>query len=152
MARFRFRLETVLKLRRGERDERRHQLAEALEAEQILAEHERELNDETDQVRQQLRSSSKPGEVHVDDLMNVHRYELVLRARRIQIEQQKVKIAAEVQRRRQALTEADKRVRTLEKLEEKQRLAHRHDQAQLEVKQLDETAQQRAALRVREAR
>lgn len=149
MPRFRFRLETVLKLRRSQRDERRHHLAEALEAEQILLEHERQLDEEVVRVREHLRSGSKPGELHVDNLINAHRYELVLRTRRGQIEQQKQQVAAEVERRRQALVEADKQVRMLEKLEEKQRLKHRHEELEREMKHLDETAQQRAALRAR---
>jgi flagellar FliJ protein len=149
MPRFRFRLETVLKLRRGERDERRRHLAEALEAEQILMQHEHEVDAEVAGVREHLRRGSKPGEVHVDGLINAHRYELVLRTRKMQIQQQKEQVAAEVERRRQALVEADKHVRMLEKLEEKQRLAHRRQQVQREIKQLDETAQQRSALRAR---
>lgn len=149
MPRFRFRLETVLKLRRGERDERRRHLAEALEAEQILMQHEHEVNEKVAQVREHLRHGSKPGEVQVDGLINAHRYELVLRTRKMQIQQQKEQVAAEVQRRRQALVEADKRVRMLEKLEEKQRLAYRRQEMQREMKQLDETAQQRASLRAR---
>lgn len=152
MTRFRFRLETVLKLRCAERDQRRQQLAEALEAQQILQQREKELSDETQQVRSRLRQQSEPGEVQVDGLLSAHRYELVLRAHLHQLTQHKAQVAAEIERRRQALVEADRAVRTLEKLEEKQRLAHRRQEEHAERKQLDETAQQRAALRSNGAR
>lgn len=144
MPRFRFRLESVLKLRRAKRDERRQKLAEAYEAEQVLQRHQQELADEMEQVRARLREESMPGEVNVDGLLDVHRYELLLLARRAQLQQQQARIAEEVARRRQALVEADREVRTLEKLEEKQALAHRQNEQRLEIKQFDESAQQRA--------
>jgi flagellar FliJ protein len=141
MPRFRFRLETVLKLRRAQRDERRQRLAEAHEAQRVLREHQQELAAEIEQVRSRLLAGSQPGAVNVDALLDVHRYELMLRARRGQLEQQQARVAAEAQRRRQALVEADREVRMLEKLEEKQALAHRRREERLELKQLDEAAQ-----------
>lgn len=146
MPRFRFRLETVLKLRRAERDERRQRLAEAFEAQRVLRNHQQELSEEIEQVHARLREGAQPGQVNVDDLLGVHRYELLLRARRTQLQQQQARVEAEVERRRQTLVEADREVRTLEKLEEKQALAHRRNEERLELKQLDETSQRGAAL------
>jgi flagellar FliJ protein len=147
MPRFRFRLESVQKLRRAKRDERRLKLAEAYEAERVLRQHRQELADEMQQVRLRLRDASRPGEVQVDALLDVHRYELLLRARQSHFEQQQVRVSAEIERRRQALVEADREVRALEKLEEKQALVHRHNEQRLETKQLDELAQRRPPTR-----
>lgn len=147
MPRFRFRLDSVLKFRRAVREERRQKLAEAHEALRVLGEQMQQLHEEVDATRARLRTAAQPGRVDVDGLLEVNRYELILRARRQQLEQQLARVAAEVQRRREALVEADREVRVLEKLQQQQAELHRREQERIEIKLLDEVAQRQAALR-----
>src|SRR5215469_13105120 len=122
MARFQFRLATLLRLRELARDERRAQLAEGLRlADQIRARH-----DEISSVLESTRKlqSPAPGPVDVDGLLNATRYELVLRAELRQFEVQAATIAAEIEKRRQALVAADRDVRSLELLRDAQQQRH----------------------------
>ena len=60
-------------------------------------------------------------------------------------------MAAEIERRRQALVEADREVRVLEKLRQRQAEQHRRDEDLREVKRLDEVASQQAFRQVQQA-
>jgi flagellar export protein FliJ len=140
MSAFRFRLETLLRLRIAERDERRADLAKALRAEELLFDQQRQLAAEQAAVLVATREQNTPGEANVDGLLQNSRYLLVLRARGQQLTQQMAQVAAEVERRRQSVVEADRQVRVLEKLRERQMRAHADAQLRQEVKQLDEAA------------
>ena len=140
MAKFQFRLATLLKLREAARDERRMHLAEAYQAEEKLAEHQHELKDQLAALRAQYADASAPGSVQIDALVEHQRFELVLKAQQQVVEQQGKLLDGEIERRRQALMQADREVRVLEKLREKQSERHRHDEAIAEIKQLDEIA------------
>jgi flagellar protein FliJ len=135
---FRFRLDTLLRLRMAERDQRRADLAKALRAEEMLGGERSRLEDEQHQIAERTRLLKAPGEANVDALLHAHRYERVLVAQHQQLASQLAQIEAEVQRRRQVLVEADRQVRVLEKLRERQAAAHRANEAKLETKQLDE--------------
>lgn len=140
MSTFKFRLDTLLRLRIAERDERRSDLAKALRAEEMLREREATLLGEQDALRLAARLRSSPGKADVDGLVRTHRYQLVLKTQQQQIALQAVQVAAEVERRRQALVEADRQVRVLEKLRERQTARHRRDAERQEVKVYDELA------------
>lgn len=140
MSAFHFRLETLLRLRMAERDERRADLAKALRAEGMLLRELRQIELEQLQARAKVREQSTPGTADVDGLLQTNRYQLVLKAQRGQLEGQLVQVRAELERRRQALLEADRGVRVLEKLRERQLAAHRDREARLEIKVLDEVA------------
>ncbi len=73
--------------------------------------------------------------------MNARRYELLLRAQQQDLLQQQQVVDAELLRRHQALVEANREVRALELLREKQWARHRDEEARQEMKQLDEVAQ-----------
>jgi flagellar protein FliJ len=140
MSAFHFRLETLLRLRMAERDERRADLAKALRAEGVLLAELRQIETEQLQARVKVREQSAPGAADVDGLLQTNRYQLVLKAQRGQLEGQLIQVRAELERRRQALLEADRGVRVLEKLRERQLAAHRDREARLEIKVLDEVA------------
>jgi len=76
----------------------------------------------------------------VDRILQTHRYEAILKGTLAQLAAQEKQVAAEVERRRQALTEADRQVRVLEKLKERQRDEHQRGQQRQEMKQMDEIA------------
>ncbi len=139
MGRFRFRLATVLKLREAARDERRGQLAEAYLAEKKLRER-RELVEEELADLKRASGQAASGEVDVDSLLAANRFEAILRAEIQVIRHHENTLAAEIEKRRQALMAADRDVRVLEKLEQTQHYRHRQQEAGVLMKQLDEVA------------
>jgi flagellar export protein FliJ len=139
MARFRFRLASVLKLREATRDERRGQLAEAYLAESKLRDR-RELVEQELADLKALSERAASGAVDVERLLAASRFEAILRAEIQVIRQHESNLAVEVERRRQTLVTADRDVRVLEKLEETQRDRHRQTEAGALMKQLDEFA------------
>jgi flagellar FliJ protein len=140
MSPYRFRLATLWKLRVQDRDQRRVELGQALEAERILCEREDVLLAEISQMQNLARTASSPGAINVDRLQEVQRYRLLLQAQLAGLKQQKAQVAQEVERRRLALVEADRQVKTLEKLREKQVAAHERLLDAADRKELDEVA------------
>jgi flagellar FliJ protein len=140
MPHFEFRLKTLLAVREAARDLARTQLAESLAEQDALsrrrAQLERELNDQ----KQWLRRDMAPGRIDVDRLATVNRYELVLGRELCAIAGVEQSLSLEIEGRRQALVEADREVRVLEKLRERQFEQFRQQQALAEVKQFDEVA------------
>jgi len=143
MAPFRFRLAPLLKLRENERHQRRLESAQAQDAERILQERASEVAGEIDWTKSRVRSVSAPGELPVDGILELQRYALQLKAQAVMIAQQAATVRAEVERRRQALLEADRQVRTLEKLRDRQWAAYRVEFEDRERQLLDEIGQQR---------
>lgn len=143
MARFQFRLATLLKLREAVRDERRAQLAEA----QRLGDELQLRRDEIEELLREAQQSQTvaPGAVNVDRLLDATRYDVVLRVEQAQIEGQQAAVAAEIEKRRQALVAADRDVRSLELLRETQRQRHEADEETKARKELDEIASRRYA-------
>jgi flagellar FliJ protein len=137
---FRFRLETLLRLRIAERDERRADLAKALRAEAVLEEEREKLGDEYREVASRDRALKSPGAANVDGLMQNHRYQVVLVSRQRQLDAQMEQVKAESDKRRLALVEADRQVRVLEKLRERQAIAFRQQEERRQAKQFDEAA------------
>ncbi|HEX4130149.1 MAG TPA: flagellar export protein FliJ [Pirellulales bacterium] len=118
MAAFRFRLETVARLREAVRDERRYQLAEAVRAEQSIQAQLSALLGEANEVRREAAPSL--GALSLGRFLESHRYARTLELEQRQLEQQQASVAAEVEARREALTVAEQELRLLEKLREKQ--------------------------------
>jgi len=139
---FHFRLETLLRLRIAERDQRRADLAKAQRALEMLRAEERGVEEQQAAAAQNARRLKLPGAADVDALLQTHRFELALATQRRTLVTQIAQVQAEGERRRQALVEADRQVRVLEKLRERQALAHRRESDRLEVKQFDELAAQ----------
>jgi flagellar FliJ protein len=144
MPKFNFRLATFLKLREAFRDERQAELAEVYRADEILVERDGEVRREMAAQQQSARQGVAPGPVNVDRLIGVQRYDLELRGRLALLAHQRQLLSGEIQRRRQALVEANREVRVLEKLRDKQAEKFRAAENYRETKQLDEIAQQRA--------
>jgi flagellar protein FliJ len=140
MRQFRFRLATLLRLREATRDERRSQLAEAYMAEQNLNERKAEVEAEAAELRRRYGQAAMVGALDVDQLLDSHRYEMVLAAQLKFIADQHAKLAVEIEKRRQALVAADREVRVLEKLRENLRERHRQEEQHAEMKQIDEVA------------
>lgn len=142
MSTFQFRLATLLRLREATRDERRAHLAEAQRADAELQIRLTRLGDELRRLQHECRETAGPGAVNVLRLVEVDRYMTELRAQESMLRQQRQALAEEIDRRRQAVLEADREVQSLEKLRERQSQAHRQEEERRENKRLDEAALQ----------
>ena len=142
MANYRFRLETLRKLRESRRDEQRASLADAYRAEQILADRHAQLDAEEDALRALRRSAGAGRYLDVNRLIEAQRYELVLKAQQQELSRQQSLLSTETERRRLTLVEADRDVRALELLDERQRNNFMRKQRRVEPNQLDEAALQ----------
>ncbi|RIK78974.1 MAG: flagellar export protein FliJ [Planctomycetota bacterium] len=142
-----FRLSTLLKLREATRDERRRALAEAFRAESMLGEALRLVGEEFAELAADYREATRPGRLNVDRLLECQRRESLLVAQRNEYARQRELLLGEIERRREALTLADREVKTLEKLRERQALAEAKRSSRRESKQLDEFALQAVARR-----
>jgi flagellar FliJ protein len=140
MAKYKFRLATLQKVREARRTQQRQSLAEAFRAEQVLAETRASLAIEEFELRLMQRSATEGKYLDVNRLLEAQRYELLLKARGQELTKQATLLAAETERRRQLLVEADRDVRVLELLDERHRKEHHRNQHRAEAKELDEAA------------
>lgn len=140
MAKFSFRLQTLLKLRKVSRDQRLSQLAEAYRASDVLQQRLGDVQDDLRKLKGQTLREAEPGPINVDLLLDAHRYELVLNAQKHGISQQQQAVEAETDQRRQVLLAAERQVRVLETLREKQVVRHRLEEHRKQQKELDEIA------------
>jgi flagellar protein FliJ len=147
MAKYKFRLATLQKVREARRDRERAALAEAFRAEQVLAGRRAELAAEAAELQTLQRSAVAGPLLDVNRLLEAQRYELVLKAQAMELAQKEALLAVETERRRQLLIEADRDVRVLERLDERHLGEHRRREQRLEVKQLDEAANRRPVAR-----
>ena len=116
MARFRFRLDTLRRLREATRDELRVRLAEAFQAEQILSDQRRAIDSDSAALVQTRRQLVGGGSLDVTRLLELQRYQLLLEAQSRTLAEQAARLSEEVDVRRHAVVEADRQVRVLEKL------------------------------------
>jgi len=143
MSQFKFRLESVMRLRQADRQQRRAELAEAYRADELLARQADLIAEEINEVRRNCLAAAAPGRIDVDRLIANQRYEQVLRGKSRTLAERAARVGAEIEKRRQALVEADRQVRVLEKLRDRQLETHRANELRHEVKTLDEVAHNR---------
>jgi flagellar export protein FliJ len=140
MAKYKFRLNTLQKVREVHRDQQRASLADAFRAEQVLAENRAQLIAEERELRELQRSATDGKYLDVNRLLEAQRYELLLKAQGHELAKQAILLNAETERRRQALVEADREVRVLELLDARHHRAHDLDEQRAETKRLDDVA------------
>ena len=138
MSKFRFRLETLLKIRAADRGQQRAELAQAYQADRVLGQQVQQLTLEQETMRRSARVAAEPGVVRVDALVATHRYELLLETQIVALKHQVNQLQEEIERRRAALVESDQQVQILEKLREQQRVTHQADASKQDLKELDE--------------
>jgi flagellar FliJ protein len=140
MARFKFRMATLLKLREAARDERRTELAQAYRADDVLGKNLEQVKTELIALEDRCRKAAGPGAIDIDRLIEAQRYEIILKVQQRSLNEQRGKLAAEIERRRVALLAANREVRILEKLREHQIEQHNQAENRLDIKRLDEVA------------
>jgi flagellar export protein FliJ len=138
--RFYFRLTALLRLREAVRDERRVELADVQRADAELQSRLAQVAVEQEQLQGECRTIAGPGLVDLPPLVHAQRYAAALRGQEVELQRQRWVLAAEIDRRRQALIEADREVQTLEKLKQSQSAAHQQNAERQEGKRLDEAA------------
>lgn len=143
MTAFRFRLQTVLKLREEERRGQQLRLAAALQADDVLAGRLGELRRALADHREGRRQGTRIGRIDVDRLLTSERYEAFLRVEQARIEAQRRQLAEEIARRREALAAAHREVRILEKLRQRQAERLRIEEAGRDRRLLDEVGSRR---------
>ncbi|MBY0588693.1 flagellar FliJ family protein [bacterium] len=140
MKKFEFRLERVRRLRERERERRRLSLAEALHyqgrVEAQIHHLESIRQDEQDNLRQVLLRR----DVLINDAIQSRSYDGLLIRLEGRLEEQLKQVKVVVEQRRAELLEAEKRVRMLEKLEEKEQLRYDDHVDHLDRELMDELA------------
>ncbi len=138
MAGPRFRLQGLLHLAQAQQKQCRAAVAEAVQAEQILRQHLAQVQNQLQQALQQRQPGQGP--VDLDRLMEAARYQLVLEAQHRHLQGQLVQLQQELQRRQARLAEANRQVRLLEKLRQRQFQRWQAEQLRWEQQALDELA------------
>lgn len=143
MPKFKYRLEPLVKIRENIREEKQAELAKAYEAARIIEEQIEKLRQDLSAALENARKQMQVGQINVDYLLSVRRHEAFLIVQEQQAQSQLKLIQEEIERRREAVIEADRDVKVLEKLREKLMEKHLSEEALAQLKQLDEVAAQK---------
>lgn len=142
MSNFRFRLQSIMRLRVRERDKAGQALQQAQLAKQKLLDQARAIQEESDR-QITVRSAASLGQVDVQRVIDAQRYQLTLAESIRSLEGNITLIDEEIEKRRARLVVCEQEVRVLEKLEENQRDAWEAEQALRSQGRLDEWASHR---------
>jgi flagellar export protein FliJ len=118
-------------------------LALALEAQTTWQRSVNAVNPELFALKGHARQAARPGAVDLDHLIQAQRYETTLSGQLRLFAQQQQQLAQEIMRRQEALVAADRQVRVLEHLRDRQQQRHEEQQLRREAKELDEFAGRR---------
>lgn len=140
MAKFRFRLATLLKIRRATRDARYAELGQAYQAATTLAEHRQAVQEKLRAHQRAVRRAASPGTINLERMIQAQRYHAVLKTEAQLLTSQTQLLEGEIERRREAVAAADRDVRVLEKLRDRQWQRHQQEVWKEDIKQLDEVA------------
>ncbi len=134
---FRFRLQSVLKLRESEKTSRQSELAEALQADQILLEQRQKQEEQLQAIEVEIRDSIV-NHVDVDFLLSLRRYQTDTRQTIRQIQTQREQVAQEIERRQARLANANQQVKIMETVRDQQKVQFDNRLAKIEQDALDE--------------
>jgi len=137
MGRFIFRLQSVLDVRATACNECRARLAESFAAAAELDGRRQSIEREL-AAAVQLRQAGRKGPLDVQHLASVQRYEQLLRGDLGIVGEQIHALEQRIEREREALIVADRQVRLLERLREKQLARHRQQESASELRELDD--------------
>lgn len=140
MRKFQFRLRGLLRLREHVRELAQAELMRAQAHLREIHQQQLEVERDMDDLEQHMRRGAQGKQVDVDRLMDGHRHRLALQAKLAQIAQAMTEATKQLEHCRKQLVEADRQVKVLEKLHEKQLDEHRRHGEAEESKRLDEAA------------
>ncbi|MCA8983123.1 MAG: hypothetical protein R3C12_11280 [Planctomycetaceae bacterium] len=139
MIRFRFELEALLTYRQHQLDQCRQLLAEVL-AEQATCQDQRaELRAERESVESELRQRSESGRIDISHAAASRYYMTQLDVQQRGLDLQEQRILQQLDLCRQAVVQADKAVKALEKLRDKRLLVHQQQARKREELELHES-------------
>lgn len=140
MKKFRFRLETVLKLRRLAEDEKKRVVGELLSEIHRRQQEAVELDASASVVGQQLKERNGAGRIDLTWLGNYESYVSHVRGSIAEIIESVVELQQKLTGARQELAEAAKGARIIEKLKEKRKEQYDHHLSRAEAREQDEVA------------
>ncbi|MFI4875505.1 MAG: flagellar export protein FliJ [Blastopirellula sp. JB062] len=140
MSSFQFRLATYLKLKIAARDQRHAELMEVLSIQEQLSRERQEAAELLETTITQAREGCSIGRMNVDNLIVAQRELNHLRSLIAHKRSLERKLNPHIEKRRNALLEAEKEVRSLEKLRERQEKRFETERERRESLQLDEVA------------
>jgi len=144
MAKFRFRFETLLAHRRRIEDQRQRDLAKHLRTRMILVDQIRDMQETIRQSKQEM-TDGLVGHVDLTRVGQFARYSGHAAARARQIVVRLASLEKQIEQARQALVEATRQRKALEKLREKHEAQWQYEQNRRETNELDELAVTRYA-------
>jgi flagellar FliJ protein len=137
---FRFRLEPLITIRDNTLKEKQGELAKAYEARRIVEEKQRELEQELAENVTAGRQRLQTGTIDIEFLLGLRRHEAYLNAQ-IEVARGHLRqIDEEIERRRNAVLEANKELKIIEKLKEKRYEKYQTEENRKETIRLDEIA------------
>lgn len=134
---FQFRLQSIMKLREAERNEKQAELAEAIQADQILVQQVLSINQKLNDVSVEIRDVQRTS-IDVDHLLGMKRFQAELRGQIVELLNQRQQLEQEIARRQNNLAEANKSLKTIQKLEDNAKAEHRQEMDKKEQEVLDE--------------
>lgn len=151
MKRFVFRFESLLDLRRKDRDTAGGEVGKALEAIRRIDEQTRVLESQRADQRRDAAAALAEAFPSADRMLNQGRFDLQLQAQQVDLVQTRSKLEAELVRRRQVLVQCEAEVRRLERLREIHQETHTHESQRREQAEIDDHASARFMLAARGA-
>lgn len=145
MAKFRFRLQAVLRHRLQIEEERQRALATVQQQLTTLTNELKAMDDQVEQANQDLRTNHLVGPVNVGYLTAHRRFIVGVRRQAMMLVQRMALVQKQVDEARLALAEAAKQRKIIEKLREKQLDRWRQEAARKEGDALDEIGMQISA-------
>ena len=139
MRKYDFRYRALLRLRVSRRERCRTILAGLLSDDQVLSARQKSVDTQRLLQLDELRSLAATGTVDVDRTISRRYYAARLTGELQTLERTRLLVAKQLEQCRQALSFADREVRVLERLDEKQRAEFLYEQNRREIRELDET-------------
>lgn len=137
---FRFGLSTVLLVRQRCLEQRQIELADAVARLRQVASEKAAIEERIRQHRQRCRAVVVPGRLDVAALRAASQFEAAQTEHVAALDSQHRQLSAEIEHLRDAVVDADRQLRAIEKLREQRYREHLADQRRAEQRQLDESA------------
>ena len=143
---FTFRLEQVVRLRVAERDKRRAALAAATRVVEQLEAQQHQLRHELGRLHKANREAARPGRIDADYFRQAAEFEKQLSFSQSGVDARYEAARREAETCHDGLMEAERDVKALENLRERQLQTHRVETARRELQQQDEAIRSRRSV------
>ncbi|TWU50902.1 flagellar biosynthesis chaperone [Rubripirellula tenax] len=138
---FKFRFQSILDLRRRQRDEAGADVGKANQAIARIDDQARDVAANRSRLRNET-GGTRVGEVNVEGLISLGRYELQLQSELAQLAATRTELVKELDRRQSLLVEAEAEVKRFEKLQGNERETHQAQMLAREQADADERTSQ----------